>query len=168
LGRRALGLEAAWGAPVTQVLHTGERDRIVETVYGTVYGALLGGALIGLAATILWFGTGVVAGASGILRNALTAGSPRRGVDVAFIVGLLAVGLLSLPTAYSPENPACGWGLIGLGGLLVGFGTRLGGGCTSGHGVCGLSRISTRSLVATATFIATGGLTVAITSHVLQ
>jgi uncharacterized membrane protein YedE/YeeE len=131
--------------------------------------ALIGGALIGLAASaLLWF-DGKVAGISGIIGGLLR---PTRG-DVgwrgAFVAGLLAGGVLLrvvLPSAFtiSVEEPLP---LILAAGFLVGLGTRLGNGCTSGHGVCGVSRGSVRSLVATATFMATGALTVFVVRHVL-
>lgn len=126
--------------------------------------ALLGGVLIGLATSILLLFNGRVAGISGIVSGLL---APVRG-EIAwralFVGGLLLGGLVLLvayPAALSAA-PVQSPGLIAVAGLLVGFGTRLGSGCTSGHGVCGLSRLSTRSLVATLTFIGVGMLTVGI------
>lgn len=132
---------------------------------------LLGGALIGLGVSLLLLTQGRVAGISGIVGSLL---SPVRG-DIAwrvfFLGGLLTGGLLlawrlpaSLPPMVLPDSG--GTALLGVAGLLVGFGTRLGNGCTSGHGVCGLSRGSPRSLAATLTFMATGVLTVFVARHV--
>jgi uncharacterized membrane protein YedE/YeeE len=123
----------------------------------------VGGVLIGLAALLLWFGNGRTAGVSGIVGGIVR---PLRGDTswrVAFVVGLLAAGfaghaLKQESIAASPRSLP----LLALAGLLVGFGTRLGSGCTSGHGVCGVARGSRRSLAATATFVATGMLTVTL------
>jgi len=122
--------------------------------------SLLGGALIGLSATWYWWVTGGVAGISGILRSALRP-SDGRGDHLAFLGGLIVAGaaaaVLGLAPVVALTRPS-GW--LWIAGVLVGLGTRLGGGCTSGHGVCGLSRLSVRSLVATVTFVAAGALTV--------
>jgi uncharacterized protein len=119
--------------------------------------ALLGGALIGVAATILAAVNGRVAGITGILDGFLRPAPGDWSWRAAFLAGLIggALALLRwLPTALvEPIRPL---GTLAVAGLLVGFGTRLGNGCTSGHGVCGLSRLSLRSLVATVTFIAAG------------
>ena len=134
----------------------------------TPVSAAIGGALIGLAATLLMLLTGRVAGISGIFGGLLSGGDDR-GWRIAFLAGLilapLAAGLLGHPMA-PPQLPA-GWGLIVGSGLLVGFGTRLAGGCTSGHGVCGMARLSGRSLVATAVFMATAVAVVAVSRHVV-
>lgn len=129
----------------------------------TPWSALAGGILIGIAASILLALSGRVAGISGMLGGLLV----RTRGDVAwrawFLAGLLSVGVATALIA--PERlGASPRGLAGLAiaGLLVGVGTRLGNGCTSGHGVCGLSRLSARSLVATVTFIATGVVAVAL------
>lgn len=124
----------------------------------------VGGVLIGLAAATMLLGLGRIAGVSGMAARATgiaDTGAPRN-IAIAFVIGLplgaylvarLAGGVqVSFPTSLLP--------LIA-GGLLVGFGTRLGSGCTSGHGVCGLSRLSPRSMVATALFMASGLVTVA-------
>jgi uncharacterized protein len=122
---------------------------------------LLGGALIGLAATVYLLATGRVAGVSGIVAGAMGE-REARGERIAFLAGLVGAGLIaaavSSPASANPYPTA----VLIAAGVLVGFGTRLGGGCTSGHGVCGISRLSIASLVATATFIATGAATVAI------
>ena len=124
----------------------------------------IGGLMIGLAAVMLLLGLGRIAGVSGMAARATQisqTGTPWP-IAFAFIVGLpLGARLLTL-VAGSVEThfPASNATLI-LGGLVVGFGTRLGSGCTSGHGVCGVSRLSPRSIVATATFMASGFATVA-------
>jgi uncharacterized membrane protein YedE/YeeE len=130
----------------------------------TPVASLLGGLLIGLAATIVLAVHGKVAGISGIFGGLLQRATVDRPFRFAFLGGLLAGGVLlriflpsSLPSADATSLPL--WVILGA-GLLVGFGTRLGSGCTSGHGVCGLSRFSGRSLVATLTFMFTGGVTV--------
>lgn len=131
--------------------------------------ALVGGALIGLSASILLFTHGKVAGISGIYAGALRRDTPDRGMRVAFLIGLVSAGValrIAAPrlfaSAWTPSVP-----LALIAGLIVGVGTRLGSGCTSGHGVCGLSRLSTRSLVATMTFMAFGFATVFVFRHLL-
>jgi uncharacterized protein len=124
----------------------------------------LGGLLIGVAAAIMLLGLGRIAGVSGLAARAsgiADTGAPR-SVAIAFIVGLpLGALIVSLLTGgVTASFPASPWPLI-IGGLLVGFGTRLGSGCTSGHGVCGMSRLSRRSIAATAMFMASGFATVA-------
>ena len=126
--------------------------------------AILGGTLIGAAATIYWRANGRVAGVSGILRGALLSKSDRTAA-VPFLVGLVVAGLVGATAMGRSTAGAAGLPLLALAGLLVGLGTRISGGCTSGHGVCGLSRLSRRSLVATLTFIATGALTVLVVSR---
>jgi len=131
--------------------------------------AVIGGALIGLAAAVLWLGIGRVAGISGIVGTLFT---PRAG-DIAwraaFLAGLVLAPVLywlagaDVPKLVLPSVPA----VTIAGGLLVGFGTRLGSGCTSGHGVCGLARLSPRSVAATALFMATGFATVFIARHLV-
>lgn len=126
--------------------------------------ALLGGALIGLAAASLLVLTGKTAGVSGIVDGVLRGEKGEWSWKAAFLAGLVAGGALlarrnpSLLAHVAPRDLA--W-VIG-GGLLVGFGARLGGGCTSGHGVCGIGRFSLRGLVGTAIFIASGVLTVLV------
>lgn len=134
-----------------------------------IIGGLLGGALIGLAAALLLALNGRIAGISGILGGLLTAHqSSERFWRLAFLCGLVAGAALyrwlhgTLPLQLQSELP----GLLGA-GLLVGFGARLGSGCTSGHGVCGLARLSPRSLAATMTFIILAIVTVYITRHIL-
>ena len=125
----------------------------------------MGGLLIGLAAAIMLLGLGRIAGVSGLAARATCiadTGAPRN-VAIAFVVGLPLGALLIAQTvgAVNVNFPASIWPLI-IGGLLVGYGTRLGSGCTSGHGVCGLSRLSPRSMVATGMFMASGFVTVGL------
>jgi uncharacterized protein len=128
----------------------------------TPAGALAGGALIGLATSALLLFTGRIAGVSGVVGGLLRPTPGEWGWRAAFVAGLLLGGvclLLFLPHAIgAPTRPHA---MLAVAGLLVGFGARLGRGCTSGHGVCGISRLSARSLVATATFMAAGIVTVA-------
>ena len=126
---------------------------------------LAGGLMIGLAGAIMLLGLGRIAGVSGLAARATgiaDSGAPR-GIAVAFIVGLPLGAWIASKLAGEIEThfPSSTAQLI-IAGLLVGFGTRLGSGCTSGHGVCGLSRFSRRSAIATALFMASGFATVAI------
>ena len=124
--------------------------------------AVIGGALIGAAASLALLVNGRIAGISGTLAHALSPGG--RNFRLPFLVGLIATGAIAaflVPDAFgAPLRPT--WQLA-VAGLLVGVGTGLGNGCTSGHGVCGLSRFSRRSLVAVVTFMVTAALTVAVT-----
>jgi len=131
--------------------------------------ALLGGVLIGLASALLLLFNGRIAGISGIAGGLLAPVRGEWGWRAAFIGGLVAGGVLlrALFPQVLGAPVVTGLGVTVLAGLLVGFGTRLGSGCTSGHGVCGLSRGSPRSLAATLTFMATAGLTVFVVRHVL-
>lgn len=138
----------------------------------TPWTSLAGGLLIGLSAALLIALLGRVAGISGIagalLQLPTWTSIKQWGWRLAFILGMVAAPLVwslfaPLPAMQLPSSPA----VIIAAGLLVGFGTRMGSGCTSGHGVCGLSRLSTRSLAATATFIATGAITVFVMRHVI-
>jgi uncharacterized membrane protein YedE/YeeE len=131
--------------------------------------ALLGGMLIGVSATLLWIGLGRTAGISGILGGLATARGGNAAWRTAFLVGLMAGSALYQLAAgpVATAAPASGSVLI-LGGALVGFGTRLGSGCTSGHGVCGIARLSRRSLVATALFVGSAMATVAMVRHVMR
>jgi len=125
--------------------------------------ALLGGALIGLSASLVALFHGRIAGISGIFAGVLYPRPGDGSFRPYFLAGLFLAGIaarLLYPSALPAGTPSLA--IAGAAGLLVGFGTRLGSGCTSGHGVCGLSRLSTRSLVATLTFMATGVLTVAV------
>lgn len=133
----------------------------------TPFTALVGGALIGLAATLLYAGIGRIAGISGILNQAIEQ-RDGRGWRIAFLVGLVIAGGGWL--AWSGATPRTGFPLIWLlvAGLLVGFGTRIGNGCTSGHGICGLARLSKRSLLAVAMFMGAGFVTTYVMRHLLQ
>jgi hypothetical protein len=129
---------------------------------------LIGGLLIGLSAVMLLLLLGRIAGISGIVWDMVTA-QPDNAWRWLFVLGLLAGPMLyhSLSATPYPVASALPWWQALAGGLLVGFGTRLGSGCTSGHGVCGIGRLSPRSLVATLTFMATGIATVYLLRHVL-
>jgi len=140
----------------------------IDWLHFTPWASLAGGILIGLATALLLLANGRVAGISGILGGVLR---PTRG-DIAwrvtFILGLFVAPLVwlsmrAMPPAQIDHSPA----LLAVGGLLVGIGTRFGNGCTSGHGVCGIARLSPRSLLATACFLAAGFVTVFIVRHVL-
>lgn len=130
--------------------------------------ALAGGVLIGLAATLLLWLSGRIAGISGILGGVVMPSRGEWGWRVAFLVGLIGAGaawLWWVPAAYTPREGFAPVLLV-VAGLLVGFGTRMGNGCTSGHGVCGLGRLSLRSLAAVVTFMATAIITTYIVRHV--
>jgi uncharacterized protein len=130
--------------------------------------AAIGGALIGLAATLLMLLTGRIAGVSGILGDLVDFASGDRAWRLAFVVGLVAAPLVFTIAGHALRVPAMpAWPIVVTAGLLVGFGTRLGSGCTSGHGICGIARLSPRSLAATATFMAVAILVVAITRHAM-
>ena len=135
----------------------------------TPVSALLGGALIGLASVWLLASTGRIAGVSGILHGVASASPGDALWRIAFLAGLLAAGFAWLaihPAAFTPRADfPLGW--VAAAGLLVGFGTRMSGGCTSGHGVCGLGRLSVRSLVAVLVFLATGMLATFVVRHLL-
>jgi uncharacterized membrane protein YedE/YeeE len=131
--------------------------------------AAVGGALVGLAATLLMLLTGRIAGISGILGECLALSGSEKGWRLFFIAGLIIAPLMSagfgvpLPM---PEMPPS-YLLVAAAGLLVGFGTRLAGGCTSGHGVCGIARLSPRSIVATLIFMGCAIVVVFITRHAI-
>lgn len=140
----------------------------IDWLHFTPWRSLSGGALIGLAAAILVVANGRIAGISGILGGLLRPARNDWGWRLAFVAGLLAA-----PTVYALVAPLpvprieAGTAVLVIAGLLVGFGTRLGSGCTSGHGVCGLARMSPRSLAATLGFMAAGFATVFLVRHVL-
>lgn len=135
----------------------------------TPVSALIGGGLIGLAAVMLMFFLGRIAGIAGIVGGLLAFDREQWRWRLAFIAGLMAGPLVLGLTNY--EMPAVSVDappiMVIAAGLLVGFGTRLGNGCTSGHGVCGLARLSARSLVATAVFMLVAALVVLLKRHVL-
>jgi uncharacterized protein len=135
----------------------------------TPYSALLGGILIGLAATVLLLFNGRIAGISGIMGGLMNASRTEVFWRIAFLAGIIIGAFLFnqiKPDFYQPRENFPVW-LLALGGFLVGFGTRMGNGCTSGHAVCGIARFSVRSIAATITFMASGFLTVYIIRHVL-
>ena len=133
----------------------------------TPISSLFGGMLIGLSAALLLLFDGKIAGISGIVGGVLSPVKNDTLWRFMFIVGLLTGGFFFhqiAPQSFAIEISRS-TGALTLAGLLVGFGTRLGNGCTSGHGVCGISRLSARSILATATFMATGILTVFVINH---
>ncbi|SFI16554.1 YeeE/YedE family protein [Bradyrhizobium sp. Gha] len=134
----------------------------------TPIASLLGGALIGLSAVLLMWATGRIAGISGIASRLFPPYEDRAFAGrLAFVAGLIAAPVLvRLVTGSLPaQTIAAGTPALVVAGLLTGFGSVWGSGCTSGHGVCGLSRLSLRSLVATVTFMATGVATVYLIRH---
>ncbi|WP_334039992.1 YeeE/YedE family protein [Burkholderia ambifaria] len=140
----------------------------LDALHFTPWLSLVGGVLIGLAAAWLVAFNGRIAGISGIVGGLFTAGAAERDWRAAFVAGLIAAPLMMriAGAAVTPQVDA-GWGELLAAGLLVGIGTRYAGGCTSGHGVCGLSRGATRSIVATAVFMVAGFATVFVRRHVL-
>lgn len=135
----------------------------------TPYSATAGGMLIGISVSLLLLMNGRIAGISGILNGALYARKTERLWRLVFLLGLILGGLifqLYMPNVNVPRlnYPVA---LLVIGGFLVGFGTRMANGCTSGHGVCGLARFSVRSLTASITFIASGMLAVFFVRHLL-
>ena len=141
----------------------------IDWTHFTPLSALFGGLLIGLSAAVLLLCNGRIAGISGIVGGLLQrykAGD--FAWRVAFVLGLVLAPVLYRLFAELPESRIdTGWAMLVVAGVLVGFGSRLGSGCTSGHGVCGLSRLSPRSLVATATFMTTGFVAVYVVRHLL-
>ena len=142
---------------------------MIDWAHFTPWTSLAGGLLIGAAAAMLLLLNGKIAGISGILGGLLRPRAGDIGWRVAFITGLMAAPLLYRLAAPLPAVQIdAGTTLLVVAGLLVGAGTRYGSGCTSGHGVCGLSRLSPRSLVATAAFMAAGFVTVFVVRHVIN
>ena len=132
----------------------------------TPWAGLAGGVLIGIAAAMFALLNGRIAGISGVVGGLLLPARGDVGWRVAFVLGLLAAPAAYVLAARLPHPQIdAGWGALVLAGLLVGIGTRYGSGCTSGHGVCGLSRLSPRSLAATAAFMGAGFLTVFVVRH---
>ena len=128
--------------------------------------ALIGGGLIGLASALLMLLNGRIAGISGILGGALTMSTGDKIWRLSFIAGLIAapmIGSLGHPLP-EPQMPTS-WLLTVVAGVLVGFGARYGSGCTSGHGVCGIARLSARSIAATGVFMVSAIVVVAIMRH---
>ncbi|EOW0799792.1 MULTISPECIES: YeeE/YedE family protein [Vibrio] len=131
--------------------------------------SLFGGILLGVSATILLLVNGKIAGISGIMNGIM---SPKKGDyswRLLFAVGMIAGGLISVLMlgVAVPSTANLSLGMVIAAGLLVGIGTRLGNGCTSGHGICGMGRLSKRSIVATCVFMAVAGLTVFVRLHLV-
>ncbi|EGQ9190645.1 YeeE/YedE family protein [Vibrio parahaemolyticus] len=131
--------------------------------------SLFGGILLGISATILLLVNGKIAGISGIMNGIM---SPKKGDyswRLLFAVGMIAGGLISVLMlgVAVPSTANLSLGMVIAAGLLVGIGTRLGNGCTSGHGICGMGRLSKRSIVATCVFMAIAGLTVFVRLHLV-
>jgi uncharacterized protein len=135
----------------------------------TPISAAIGGALIGFSAVLLMLFNGRIAGITGIAAGMLDPLSTDRGWRATFIVGLIAAPLTAAFLGFAlpiPELPAS-YVTIAIAGLLVGFGTRLSNGCTSGHGLCGMARLSSRSIAATGIFMVTAMIVVAVTRHAI-
>lgn len=138
----------------------------IDWQHFTPYSALVGGAIIGGAVALLLLFNGRIAGISGITGGVLSAAGQERGWRAAFIGGLLLSPWLYAAAAALPSGEiVVGNGGLAAAGLLVGLGTRLGSGCTSGHGVCGVARLAPRSLAATAVFMLLGFMTVWLMRH---
>lgn len=140
----------------------------IDLEHFTPVASLVGGLLIGLAAALLMFFNGRIAGISGIVGGLLRWPRGDKSWRLAFVAGMLAAPLLSVALDMAPVVQVdAGWDTVLVAGFLVGVGTRYASGCTSGHGVCGLSRGSMRSLVATLTFMAAGFVTVFVQRHLI-
>ena len=138
----------------------------MDLAHFTPVASLVGGVLIGVAAALLWILNGRIAGITGIVGELLAGGRGEARWRLGFVAGLVGGGLavrLVHPSALGV--PRASTAVLIAAGLLVGFGTRLGNGCTSGHGVCGVSRLSPRSLAATGIFMAVGIATVLVVRH---
>jgi uncharacterized membrane protein YedE/YeeE len=134
----------------------------------TPYAGLLGGAVIGLAAFLLLWINGNIAGISGIVGNLLNTRESNNLWRWSFVLGLIIGPLLAENWDYSlPTDIDLSWPLVLIGGALVGLGSRLGSGCTSGHGICGIGRLSQRSIIATIVFMLVAIVAVFITQHVI-
>lgn len=136
---------------------------------GTIPSALLGGAIIGVAAVIMLALNGRIMGVSGIAAGLLSQQTSDKALRLLFLVGMVVGGLIvaRLLPAAMPGAVTTNIGWLMAAGFIVGFGTRLGGGCTSGHGVCGMSRLSARSVVATCVFMFIAMVSVFIIRHVM-
>ena len=144
----------------------------IDWLHFTPWTSLLGGILLGVAAGALFLYSGRILGITGIVEGLLKPKSGDTSWRLAFLLGLFAAPLVAklLLPAELIHAPRIGanWTMVITAGLLVGFGTRWGAGCTSGHGICGLSRFSLRSLVATLSFMGTGFVTVFVVRHWLR
>jgi uncharacterized membrane protein YedE/YeeE len=140
----------------------------IDWINFTPWSAAIGGAVIGLAAALLVLVNGRVAGISGIVGGMLQPSANDFAWRLAFVVGLLLAPVVyAMVDAFPSATIAASYPVLIVAGLLVGVGTRFAGGCTSGHGVCGLSRLSPRSLVATLAFMAAGFVTVFVVRHAI-
>lgn len=141
----------------------------IDWIHFTPWSSLAGGALIGLAAGLWAVANGRIAGISGLIGSLLQRHSEGKSEKALFLFGLLAAPLLWGLFVTLPLIEFQGGGFeLTVAGVLVGMGTRYGSGCTSGHGVCGISRLSPRSMVATACFMLSGFMTVYVLRHVLE
>jgi uncharacterized protein len=140
----------------------------IDWTHFTPWASLAGGILLGLASALFILVNGRILGISGIVGGLMRPVKGDTGWRLAFLAGMLAAPLLYFVVA-GPTVPRidAGWATVVVAGLLVGVGTRYGSGCTSGHGVCGLSRLSPRSLVATLAFMGAGFVTVYLARHAL-
>ena len=141
----------------------------IDWIHFTPWSSLMGGILLGIAAGALFLNSGRILGITGILEGLLTPKSDDSSWRLVFLLGMFASPLAAkflLPAEllHAPRIDA-NWAMVIAAGLLVGYGTRWGAGCTSGHGICGLSRLSVRSLVATLSFMGTGFVTVFVVRH---
>ena len=141
----------------------------IDWLHFTPWSSLMGGILLGIAAGALFLNSGRILGITGILEGLLTPKSDDSSWRLVFLLGMFASPLAAkflLPAEllHAPRIDA-NWPVVIAAGLMVGFGTRSGAGCTSGHGICGLSRLSVRSLVATLSFMGTGFVTVFVVRH---
>ena len=136
----------------------------------TPLSATAGGVLIGISVTLLLLFNGRIGGVSGIMNGALFAPKGDRIWRLTFLAGLVLGAFIFhlLAPHFTVLRQGYPLLLLGLGGFLIGFGTRMGGGCTSGHGICGIANLSIRSLIATLTFMATGMITVYTIRHILE
>lgn len=141
----------------------------VEFSWQSMWQPLAGGMLLGLSAALLLLMNGRIAGISGIVSGLLKPTKGEWQWRLLFVVGMLISGAVMplLGVTFPSSLPVSSWGMVALAGLLVGVGTKLGNGCTSGHGICGMGRLSKRSIVATCVFMAVAILTVYIRIHVL-
>lgn len=141
---------------------------LIDWTHFTPWAAMAGGVLLGLASALFVLLNGRILGISGIVGGLLRPRAGDMGWRLAFLLGMLvAPGLYWLVVGPTQPRIDANWGMVVIAGLLVGVGTRYGSGCTSGHGVCGLSRMSPRSLVATLAFMGAGFVTVFLIRHAL-
>ena len=141
---------------------------LIDWTHFTPWAALAGGVLLGLASALFVLVNGRILGISGIVGGLLRPRAGDMGWRLAFVLGMLvAPGLYWLVVGPTQPRIDANWGMVVIAGLLVGVGTRYGSGCTSGHGVCGLSRMSPRSLVATLAFMGAGFVIVFLIRHAL-